>query len=582
MSTTRSASPAGSLFADSVPEVSFDNLFLADPLGEAFFGSWLGADYPAVREHFAALGRAGALAHPFSARADRETPRLETHDARGNRVDRIVYHPDYHALEDLAYPAGIVSRKYAPDFLARHRADRQLIGFGAAFYFAQTELGLFCPICMTDGVGWVLERHPPADAAGREAARETLSRLGHPERARRWRGAMFLTERQGGSDVGANAAVAEQRGGRWILSGDKWFCSNVDAEAILALARMPGAGAGTRGLGLFLVLRERPAGNGGTIRIHRLKDKLGVRSMPTGEVTLEGSEGYLIGGEGEGFKRMAEMINLSRLYNAVGSVAALRRGLLEALAHGARRRAFGSRLWELPLWRACMADLQAEYLGAFVLVFEAVRALDRSANGDETAAKLARLLTPLVKAQAGKLGVFGVSEAMEAVGGNGYIEESILPRLLRDAQVLPIWEGTTNILTLDVLRAVQKERAHEAFFDRLHRALAALPPEALGGRGLHRYIEGRLRGDAERLAALQGESEANQQRAAREWLESAGRTASMALLLEAAAAPALREPCLAALRRLQARPFNVQPLAGSAAVGLADTEEVLLRAGFAG
>jgi acyl-CoA dehydrogenase len=393
---------------------------------------------------------------------------------------------------------------------------------------------------------------------------------------------MFLTERQGGSDVGSNDVTATQQGGRWLLSGDKWFCSNVDAEAILVLARMPDGGPGTRGLGLFLALREAPAGNGATSRIHRLKEKLGVRSMATGEVTLEHTEGFLIGGAGQGFKLMAEMINLSRMYNAVASVAAMRRALLEALAYGAERRAFGQRLWELPLWRATLADLQAEYLGIFLLVFEAVRALDAAAGGDPTAGKLVRLLTPLVKALSGKLGMFAVSECMEAVGGNGYIEESPLPRLLRDAQVLPIWEGTTNILTLDVLRALGKERCHEAFFDRLHRALAAVPAEALGGRGLHGYLEGRLRQDAERLQALQHEPPEQQQRAAREWLESAGRTATMALLLEAAGAPALREPALAALRRLQARTFSVQPLAGSSAASLADTEEVLLRAGFGG
>jgi len=568
--------------AASIPDLAFDNLFAADPWGQAVFAHWLGAEFAGLRGHFEALGRAGALAQPLSARADLHGPRLLTHDARGLRCDRVEYHPDYHALEELAFGGGIVSRKYEPDFLARHRARRHLVGFGAGFYFAQTELGLFCPICMTDGVGFVLERHPPQGAGGADLARDVLARLGHPDRKRRLRGAMFLTERQGGSDVGANDAIATQRDGRWFLSGDKWFCSNVDAEALLVLARLPGGAAGTRGLGLFLALRERPAGNGATIRIHRLKEKLGVRSMATGEVTLEDTAGFLIGGEGEGFKQMAEMINLSRLYNAVASVAAMRRALLEALAYGAQRRAFGEPLWKLPLWRAGMADLQAEYLGMFLLVFEAVRALDAAAGGDEAAGKLVRLLTPLVKALSGKLGIFTVSECMEAVGGNGYIEESPLPRLLRDAQVLPIWEGTTNILTLDVLRAIGKERCHEAFFDRLHRALAAVPADALGGRGLHRYLEGRLRQDAERLQALQLEPPEQQQRATREWLESAGRTATMALLLEAAAAPALREATLAALRRLQARSFAVQPLASASAASLADTEEVLLRAGFDG
>lgn len=568
--------------AYNIPAVAFDNLFHADPFGQALFAHWAGEHFAALRPHFERLGRAGAQATPLSAVADRQGPRLETHDARGNRVDRVVYHPAYHQLEEMSYGAGIVSLKFDPAFLARHRARRHLAGFGAGFYFAQTEMGLYCPITMTDGVGFVLEHHPVQGPRGPEVTREVIGRLGHPERARRLRGGMFLTERQGGSDVGANTVRAEPRGGRWLLSGDKWFCSNVDAEAILVLARMPGGAPGTRGLGLFLVLREDPPGNGATIRVHRIKEKLGVRSMPTGEVTLEQTEGYLIGGEDQGFKWMAEMINLSRLYASLGSVAALRRGLLEALAYGRQRRAFGKPLWEQPLWRATLADLQAEYLGAFVLTFAAVRALDRAGMGDEAAAKEIRLLTPLVKALTGKLGVFGVSEAMESIGGNAYIEESILPRLLRDAQVNPIWEGTTNILTLDVLRAIAKERCHEAFFDLVQRALKAVPPEALGGNGAHRYLEGRLRNDAARLATLAAEPPEQQQRAAREWLESAGRTAAMALLLEASACAPAREACLAALRRMQARPAAVYPLAGAAAAGLADTEEALLRSGWAG
>src|SRR5262249_34663904 len=160
--------------------------------------------------------------------------------------------------------------------------------------------------------------------------------------------------------------------------GEKWFCSNVNAEAILALARMPGGPPGTAGLGLFLVLRERPEGNSSTIVIRRLKEKLGVRSMATGEVRFEGTEAFLLGGIGEGFVRMAELRTLSRLYNAVASVAATRRATLEALSYGAARRAFGRRLFDLPLWRATMADVVAEGLGAFCLTFDAVRALDRA------------------------------------------------------------------------------------------------------------------------------------------------------------------------------------------------------------
>ena len=555
----------------NTPEVRFTNLLDADPLGEEFWKHWLGAArYAQLRNHFSALGESGALATALSARADKQSPTLETHDARGIRTDRVVRHPDYRELERLSYGRDIVGIKYNRKFLARHRAVRHLVGFGAGYYFAQTEIGLYCPICMTDGVGRVLERRP--EGAQTPLYEMAIAHLAASDPDELWQGAMFLTEKQGGSDVGANAVTATRQGRRWLLNGDKWFCSNVTADAILALARMPGNTPGTRGLGLFLVLRQKPAGNTGTIRIHRLKDKLGVRSMATGEVTFENTQAYLIAGENEGFKQMAEMLNLSRLYNAVASVAGMRRALLEALAYGAGRKAFGHTLNELPLWRAAMADLVAEHLGIFTLVFETVRALDRADNDDDAARKFVRLAIPMAKALSGKLAVFAVSEAMEAIGGNAYIEESILPRLLRDCQVLPIWEGTTHILTLDALRAMQKEGSHEALFARIKLALSRAKPFDTG------LVKARLADDAKHLEALSKLPAELQQREARQWLESAGRTLTLALLLENAAHPPLRKACFAAYRRLCVRPTGVMPVCHGTPAALLDTEKVLLQA----
>ncbi|MEZ4452406.1 MAG: acyl-CoA dehydrogenase family protein, partial [Nannocystaceae bacterium] len=376
----------------NIPTPSFSNLFVADPLADSVWRRWIGEDrYPIVRGHLYRLGHSGAEASELSAIADRNPPRLVTHDLRGEPASKLEVHPAYRRLEEISYGAEIVSLKYNPSFLAEHREVRHLVGFGGGYYFAQSEQGLYCPICMTDGVGWVLERSAP----DHPVTAETIARLCSRDPSTLWRGAMFLTERVGGSDVGANTVEARDEGGRWTLHGHKWFCSNVDAQAILVLARMPEGGPGTRGLGLFLLNRERPAGNGGKIRIERLKDKFGTRSMATGEVTLEGAEATLIAGVGQGFKAMAEMINLSRTYNAVASLAAIRRGVLEALAYGAERRAFGARLWELPLWRASVADLVAEHLASWVTVFAQIRALDRAENGDEAAARLVRALTPI-------------------------------------------------------------------------------------------------------------------------------------------------------------------------------------------
>jgi len=554
----------------NIPEIGFTNLLDEDPLGEQFWKHWLGMErFSELRPHFGALGESAALATTLSARVDKERPMLETHDARGVRVDRVLQHPDYRELEKLSYGRGIISIKYSHEFLAKHRAFRHLVGFGAGYYFAQSEIGLYCPICMTDGVGRVLERRPKGPHTS--LYEMTIAHLCARDPAELWQGAMFLTEKQGGSDVGANAVTATQHGERWLLNGDKWFCSNVAADAILALARMPGGAGGTKGLGLFLVLRRKPAGNSNTIRIHRLKDKLGVRSMATGEVTFEDTEAFLIAGENEGFKQMTEMLNLSRLYNAVASVAGMRRGLLEALKYGAGRKAFGRTLNELPLWRAAMADLVAEHWGIFVLVFETVRALDRADNGDEEARKLVRIAIPVAKALSGKLAVFAVSEAMEAIGGNAYIEESILPRLLRDCQVLPIWEGTTHILTLDALRAIQKEGSHEALFARIQLALSRTKGNDIAS------VKARLDENVKRLDTLLKLPAELQQREARQWLEGVGRTLTLALLLENAVHLPLRETCLAAYKRLSVRPTGVMPVCHGNPAELSDTETVLLR-----
>jgi hypothetical protein len=287
-------------------------------------------------------------------------------------------------------------------------------------------------------------------------------------------------------------------------------------------------------------------------------------------VTFENTEAYLVAGENEGFKLMAEMLNLSRLYNSVASVAAMRRAVLEALKYGAGRKAFGHKLDELPLWRAAMADLVAEHLGIFALVFETVRALDRADNGGEEARKLVRIAIPMAKALSGKLAVFAVSEAMEAIGGNAYIEESILPRLLRDCQVLPIWEGTTHILTLDALRAIRKEGSHEALFARIRLALSRVKDSDAD------LVRNRLDADTKHLEMLSKLPEELQQREARQWLESAGRTLTLALLLENASHPPLRKACLAAYKRLAVRPTSVLPVCHGTPAQLADTESVLL------
>jgi acyl-CoA dehydrogenase len=383
--------------------------------------------------------RAALEVAPLAAIADRAQPRL---------VDgRVEYHSSYREMQRIAYGSGMIAMKYPPAI-----PEAPLVSFMIGYLFAMAEMGLYCPLCMTDGVAQVLTRRGTPEQIARVVPHLASTDLGEL-----WTGGMFLTERAGGSDVGANQTVA--RDGR--LTGEKWFCSNADADAVLVTARPEGAPEGIRGIRTYLMLtRDNPG-----ITIDRLKPKLGVRSMPTGEITLRDAPAEEVGG----FEAIAEMMNLSRLYNAVASVAVIGRAIHEARWYIERRRAFGRSVIEHPLAEETLLDLEAQHLGALLMTFEALSTND---------ARLLRFLTPVVKAVTGKLAVPCVSECMELVGGNGYIEDRPMARLLRDAQVLPIWEGTTNILALDTLRVARKERAHEPLLERI-RAMQPAEADAL-------------------------------------------------------------------------------------------------------
>lgn len=448
------------------------------------------------RLHLESIGRkAGHEVSSLAVIADREPPRLAQWSDRGERIDRIDYHPSYRRMEEIAYGSGMIGLKYDRG-AAKPRRTLQLTCFAMGYLFAMAEMGLYCPVCMTDGVARVLKKFANSENAERAIAHLTSTNL-----SSLWTGAMFLTERAGGSDVGSNETVA-RRGddGNWRLWGTKWFCSNVDARAVLATARPEGAEAGTRGLRTFLVLPAESEG----MRIDRLKDKLGVRSMPTGEVTFDGAVAEDVGG----FEAIVEMLNLSRLYNSVASVAVMGRALLEAQAYARERIAFGRPVASFPLAEETLEDLRAEHLANLLMTFEAIDMLGRADDGDPEAKGLLRILTPMVKAVTGKIVVGFVSESMELIGGNGYIETSPLPRLLRDAQVLPIWEGTTNILVLDTLRAARKEGMHLPLLDRIG---ACLPREAEAMR--------------ESLTSLD-------ERDGRAWVDRLARLTQITLLLE--------------------------------------------------
>ena len=467
------------------------NFFTQDPVLHAVLGRLLPE---ATRAWiWPQLEKMGAVVPAYveerSAVCDKQTPVLKPFDRYGQRIDEVVYPPAYREMERVSYGSGMIGMKYDPELRALHGGALQVAGFALSYLFAQAECGQSCPICMTDGVARVLELFGTKDQQRRH-----VPHLASRELEKLARGAMFLTEKQGGSDVGQNATRAvKQADGSWRLYGEKWFCSNVDGELALVLARPDDAPAGTRGLGLFLLPHWLPDGSLNGVRIDRLKDKLGVRSMPSGEVVLDGAKAELVGKLDAGFKQMAEMLNLSRLWNALCSVSGMRRAIHESTEYLRARKTFGKAAIEHPLVRETLADMNAEEIAAKVLTFTLVKLVAESDGGDPTAKQLVRVVTPLAKYFTAKAVVWAASEGIELLGGNGYIEDSPMPRLLRDAQVLPVWEGTTNILILDTLRAISKTGAHLVLFEdvraRLARAPESLAREAKGIAELARLAE---------------------------------------------------------------------------------------------
>jgi len=302
----------------------------------------------------------------------------------------------------------------------------------------------------------------------------TLRKFGAPELVQRYlpqlqsqdfdelfQGAMFMTEQAAGSDVSRTETRARLEDGQWRLYGEKWFCSNPDADLAMVLARPDDAPSGMAGVTLFLLPKVLPDGSRNTYRIQRLKDKLGSRSMASGEITLEGATAYLIGEVGRGFQQMADMINMSRLSNGVRAAGLMRRGLSEALYIARQRRAFGKHLIEMPLMQRQLLKMMLPTEQARSMFMQIATLLPRADGGEEMARKCVRILTPLIKFRACRDARRVTGDAMEVRGGVGYIEEWSDARLVRDAHLGSIWEGTSNIVALDIARAATREQALE-------------------------------------------------------------------------------------------------------------------------
>ncbi len=504
--------------------------YAADPAFRRLMASKLPEKLHAWAEpRFAKLGiRAAVEVDPLAIAADRTPPRHVPYDPLGNRIDDIVYHPSYPEMVRIAYGSGLISLGYDPALGREFGRIPHLLTFGLGYLFAQAETGLYCPVCLTAGTARLV-----AKFASPDLQRRYLPRLTTPDADQLWQGAMFLTEKAGGSDVGQTSLKAVQEGDAWRLWGEKWFCSNADADVMMVLARPEGAVAGTRGLGLFLVPRTLEDGTRNPVRINRLKDKLGVRSMPSAEMDFQGAVAYPVGDLSKGFLYMTEMLNLSRVFNSVASVALSRRALFEAVRYVRDRSAFGKSVDQHALARELLAGMIVEQEASTKLVFQAIHHLDQvDAGMESTDGPLLRILTPMIKAHTGKLAVKHASEAMELHGGNGYIEDFVTARLLRDAQVLPIWEGTTSILILDTLRAILKEKAHERLLADCARRLERLADPQL--REWARPVERALLTLASEVSAWDALDPSRRELAAKRFLEDAVAVTEASLLFEAA------------------------------------------------
>lgn len=444
------------------------NTYTADPA----LTSLLNACLPeAVREwaepQLLELGRLAADELPALGEAcERQPAWLRPIDPWGARVDEVVYPDEWRRLGAVAARFGLTGLPYEEDARRIAGPDVRVVHAALCYLFQPQTATYLCPVSMTDAAARVLADFGP-DALREDVLPHLVSR--DPEQA--WTAGQWMTEQQGGSDVGANAVEARREDGGWRLHGRKYFCSNVGGEVVLALARPAGAQAGTRGLGLFLVPRLLDGGERNRYRIDRLKDKLGTRAMATGEVTLEGAHAEAIGDVERGFAQMTAMLNVTRLHNAVAAAGTLRRGLQLARGYAACRTAFGRPLDRLPLQRQVLVQLAVQAEAALVLTMRLAALLGRIECGiagvDETV--IFRLGTSLTKLYTARQAVAGASEVVECFGGAGYMEDTGIARILRDAQVLSIWEGTTNVLSLDALRTVARPGTADAFVAELER-----------------------------------------------------------------------------------------------------------------
>ena len=435
-------------FVQTPPELG--NQYTADRALCSYLSRTLPGDVLAeIEPGLDAMGElAGGELYRFQL-ADRENePALTQWSAWGSRVDHIELTPLWRRAGRIAAEWGLVAIAYE----RKHGAYSRVHQFALVYLFTPSADLYSCPLAMTDGAAKALI------AAGNQALIErAVPHLTSRDPNEFWTSGQWMTEAAGGSDVGLTETVARQVNGRWRLYGRKWFTSAVASQMALTLARPEGNPPGGKGLALFYVETRDAQGRPNRVWVNRLKDKLGTRKVPTAELTLDATPAQLVADTSDGVKAIAPMLNITRTWNAVTAVALARRGLALARDYARKRIAFGAPLAEKPLHLDTLAGLEAELRGALHLAFFVVELMGREEAGKASAEQesLLRLLTPIAKLLTAKQATQILSEVIESFGGAGYVEDTGLPALLRDAQALPIWEGTTNVLSLDALRALE-------------------------------------------------------------------------------------------------------------------------------
>jgi acyl-CoA dehydrogenase len=467
-------------------------------------------------------GLAAGEMMPWARQAEDNPPTIDHYGPYGDRIDRINLSAGWKALGRYAAQFGIVAVPHE----RKHGWMSRVHQYALLHLYQPSSANFGCPLAMSDGAVAALGRY--GEGAWADEARERLMSR-DPDHS--WTAGQWMTELEGGSDVGRSSTEARRDGDVWRLHGTKYFTSATTSECALLLARPEGAGSGSKGLGMFYTKPWRDDGTANHMVVRRLKPKFGTRPLPTAELDLHGAVAHAVGGHDGGLRKITTVLNIARYFNTNAAVSSMRRSITLARSYARVREAFGHKLEDLPLHVETLADMQVEYEAALAIGLRLAELLGKVECGVATEREKGawRLLTPLAKLGTGKQAVAVASESMECHGGVGYMEDSGLPTVLRDAQVLPIWEGTTNVLSLDALRAIGREKALEPFLADLDAHL-----DGIGGASADRVraAAGRIKSYAMAMAKA---GPGDVQTGARGFATSLYRTYAAALLCHAGA-----------------------------------------------